>query len=135
MTRLILITLLVLSSGTAYAEWVSVGSDGKLTIYVDPDTIRREGDIVELWELLDFKTIQVETGRAHWKPRISYLSTMIQYDFDCALERTRARVQEWFSGNMGSDNMVSIDADADNWRLVAPENLSHPLWKIACPKE
>ena len=41
MTRLLLIALLVLSSGPAYAEWVAIGSaDDGMTAYVDPDTIR-----------------------------------------------------------------------------------------------
>ena len=47
MTRLFLITLLVLSSGSAYAEWVRIGyseSLGGYTAYVDPDTIRRSDE-------------------------------------------------------------------------------------------
>jgi hypothetical protein len=43
MTRLLLIALLVLSSGPVYAEWVTVissESSGGYTVYVDPDTIR-----------------------------------------------------------------------------------------------
>ncbi len=43
----LLITLLFLSSLPAYAEWVAVEKDyllpGLQTVYVDPDTIRREG--------------------------------------------------------------------------------------------
>ncbi len=47
MTRLLLITLLVLSHGPAYAEWVAVEKKEKLlgphTVYIDPDTIREKG--------------------------------------------------------------------------------------------
>ena len=47
-----LITLLVLSSGPAYAEWVAIEkqyqSPGRQTVYVDPDTIRREGHRVTM---------------------------------------------------------------------------------------
>ena len=43
----LLITLLFLSSIPAYVEWVAVEKDylqpGLQTVYVDPDTIRREG--------------------------------------------------------------------------------------------
>ncbi len=44
----LLITLLLLSNGPAYAEWVAIGSSeslGGYTVYVDPDTIRRNGDL------------------------------------------------------------------------------------------
>ncbi len=58
MTRLLLITLLVLRHGPVYAEWVAVENNylpGKQTVYVDPDTIRREGNLVTLWQLTDFQ--------------------------------------------------------------------------------
>ncbi len=59
MKRLLLITFLVLSRGPVYAEWVAVENNyllpGKLTVYVDPDTIRREGNLVTLWQLTDFQ--------------------------------------------------------------------------------
>jgi hypothetical protein len=58
----ILITLLLLSSGPAYAEWVAIEkqfqSPGRQTVYVDPDTIRRERHLVTMWQLIDFKTMQ-----------------------------------------------------------------------------
>ena len=50
-----LITLLVLSTVPAYVEWVAVEKDyllpGLQTVYVDPDTIRREGNLVTMWQL------------------------------------------------------------------------------------
>ena len=46
--RLFLITLLVLSSSPAYAEWVEIGGNDQIgmTTYADPGTIRRNGDLV-----------------------------------------------------------------------------------------
>ncbi len=57
MKRLLLITLLVLSNGSAYAEWLYVGKgvESGMTTYADPDTIRREGNLVTLWQLTDFQ--------------------------------------------------------------------------------
>ena len=31
---------------------------GGYTVYADPDTIRRKGDLVKMWILFDFKTVQ-----------------------------------------------------------------------------
>ncbi len=49
-----LITLLFLSADPACAEWVAVErnylSPGLQTVYVDPNTIRREGNLVTLWQ-------------------------------------------------------------------------------------
>jgi hypothetical protein len=61
----LLITLLVLSNGPAYAEWVAVVSSesaGGFTVCVDPDTIRQEEDGVEMWELYDYKTRRTKEG-------------------------------------------------------------------------
>jgi len=61
-----LITLLFLSSAPAYAEWVAVEkhdlSPEIQTVYVDPDTIRREGSLVTMWQLIDFKTMHNARG-------------------------------------------------------------------------
>ena len=53
MKQRLLITLVLLISGPAYAEWVPV--DGKVeegltayTVYVAPDTISRNGDVVKV---------------------------------------------------------------------------------------
>ena len=45
------LTLLILSSAPAYAEWAAVGSSengGGVTVYADRDTIRRKGDLVKM---------------------------------------------------------------------------------------
>ena len=50
MKQLLLITLLVLSSGPACADWMSFGaSDSGTTVYADPTTKSRDGDLVNMW--------------------------------------------------------------------------------------
>jgi len=76
---LALITLLVVSSGAAYAEWVDVSSGesyGGFTMYTDPDTIRRKEELVRMWQLHDYKTVQTEASH-------SFLSLKAQSEFDC----------------------------------------------------
>ena len=86
--RLLLFTLLFLNSVPAYAEWVAVEKDSLLpglqTVYVDPDSIRREGNLVTLWQLIDFKWMQ---GNPRGTPR--FLSTKTHKQFDCAEKRLR----------------------------------------------
>jgi hypothetical protein len=60
----LLIALLVLSSGPAYAEWVAIGTtDDGMTIYFDPDTIRRKGYLVKMWSLMDYEATRGVTGQ------------------------------------------------------------------------
>ena len=131
MTRLLLITLLLLSSGPAYAEWVSVSSSEDLdgyAAYLDPDTIRRKGHLVKVWGLYDFKTIQTVAGNSH-------LSVKIQHEYDCIEERSRSLASTFFSGSMGMGNVVRTDSYESKWEPVTPESIDQDLLKVACGKK
>jgi hypothetical protein len=126
----LLITLLVLSSGPVYAEWVLVNGDDEagLTVYVDPDTIGRKENLVTMLSLIDYRTIQIIAGD-------SLLSIQRQNEYDCAESRTRMLAFTWFSGNMGSGQVVHSDSDEDKWKPVAPDSVAEALWKIACARK
>ncbi len=125
-----LITLLVLSSGPAYAEWELLyrHDDRGETMYVDTDTIRRKGDVVKWWELYDHKTVQTDAGH-------SYLSSKVQREYDCAEERNRTLAYTWFSGHMGSGTVVYNSSNKGKWAPVAPGSVGQALWKAACNKQ
>jgi surface-adhesin protein E len=126
----LLLTLLVLSSGPAYGEWLWASANNQvgLTIYVDPDTIRRNGDLVKLWQLYDYKTRQTVGGD-------SFFSSKAQRQFDCVKQRTRLLSFTHFTGNMGSGNRVFSDLDESEWKPVAPGSVGHALWRFACSKQ
>ena len=128
-----LITLLVLSSGSVYAEWVAVEKDyllpGLQTVYVDPETIRREGSLVTMWQLTDFKTMQ--GGRSPTR----FSSTKTQKQFDCAEARTRLLRVTDFWGIMGTGEPAEAYIEKGNWVRVEPESMNQALWEVACGKE
>ena len=84
MTRLFMVTLVLLMTGPVYAEWVKVsdGDEAGKTIYVNPATIRRNSNLVKMWQLYDYKTVQTIGG-------IRFLTAEEQWEFDCAEERGR----------------------------------------------
>ena len=131
MTRLVLITFLVLSSGPAYAEWVAVissESSGGFTVYVDPETIRHEEDGVEMWELYDYKTRGTKEG-------YSFLSFKKLNEYGCTEERLRTRAVMHYSGSMGSGMLVSSNSDQGKWKRVPPGSVGEALWNVACRKK
>ena len=129
MKRLLLITLLVLNSGPVYAEWVltSGNDDAGLTVYVDPDTIHRKGNLVKMWQLYDYKTIQTVAGD-------SLLSIKRYNEYDCTEERTRMLAYTWFSGNMGTGHVVYSTPDEQQWEPVVQGSINRALWRVACRK-
>ena len=125
-----LITLLLLSSGPAYADWVeTVQSDqAGMTIYVDSDTIRRKGDRVKMWELIDYTTIQTVAGT-------SYLSARVQREYDCAGDLHRTLALTKLSGNMGAGTVILTNSEEQKWEPVDPGSIGKRLWKVACNKQ
>ena len=124
-----LITLLVLSSGPAYAEWVVVGStDDGMMAYADPDTIRRKGEMVIMWSLFDFQIMQYVEG-------IPSLSKKGQSEYDCAEERLRLLALVEYAGNLEKGKVVYTDSIAQPWQPIVPRSVDHALWKVACGKK
>src|SRR6185295_6753102 len=123
MTRLLLVTLVVLSSGPAYAEWVKVsdGDEAEKTVYVDPATIRRNSNLVKMRQFYDYKIVQTVGG-------IRFLTAEAQWEFDCAEERSRVLALKEFSGNMRSGTVVYSNTEVGKWQPVAPGTLGHKLW-------
>ena len=130
MTRLLLITLLLLSSGPAYAEWVKVSEsdDAGKTVYVDPATIRRNSNLVKMWQFYDYKTVQTVGGNR-------FLTAKEQWEFDCAEERSRVVARKEFSGNMGSGTMVFTNSQVGKWISATPGSTGRTVWEIACGKK
>jgi hypothetical protein len=129
MKQMLLITLLVLSSGPACAEWMSLGaSDAGTTVYADPTTKNRDGDLVKMWVLFDFKTAQTKTD-------ISYLSAKAHMKYDCARQRFEGLTVMYVSGNMGSGNILDRSTGKGTWLRISPGSLDQSLWKLACGKQ
>ena len=133
MKRLLLIALLMLSGGSAYAEWVAVQKNnqlaGSMTVYADPDTIRRRENLVTMWQLIDYTIMQ--GGRSPSR----FSSRKIQKQFDCVGERLRLLALTDFWGNMGTGEPTGAYIDGGNWVTIEPDSIDHALWEIACNKQ
>jgi len=124
-----LITLLALSSSPVYAEWMSLGeSESGTTVHADPATMGREGDLVKMEVLFDFKTIQTKAG-------VSYLSAKAHMEYDCAKQRFEGHAVMYFSDNMGRGTLLDRSSGKGRWLPVSPGSLDHAVWKLACGKK
>lgn len=128
-----LITILGLCVGPVGAEWVDVA--GKLekgltvyTVYVDADSIQRKEDIVTLWALFDYMTIQSIVGGP-------WLSSKTRREYDCVEERVRLVGYMTFTGNMGSGEAVYSNSSQSPWEPMAPDSIDRKLWEVACSRK
>ena len=130
MTMLLLGLMLGLTATVAMAEWSRVDSINDSILYVDTATIRRNGNLVKMWELIDYKTVQ---KAADVSP---FLSMKSQQEYDCKEERTRMLAFTTFDRKMGSGKVVFSDGNArGEWAPVQPESIGELMWKIACGKK
>lgn len=132
MKRLVLLTLLTLNSASAYGEWVevSVNIETGEKVYVDPDTIRRRGDIAAMWVLYDSRTAQPAVGHA-------YLSKTVQNEYHCAEAMKRMVSVKEFSGHMGSGEVLHMNSSLFSTARWMPTRigLGETLLKVACGKK
>ncbi len=130
MHKAILMMLLAVVSSSAmaeWAEWVEVGSNDNVTSYADPATIRKVGNKVKVWELVDFKTVQGSTG-------FQFNSAKVQTQYDSKEEQTRMLYATFHSENMGGGDVVMTHNKAAKWAPAAPDSINMTLFEFACGK-
>jgi hypothetical protein len=126
---LLMLLFLLLSIGPANAEWMPIYEINQLstTVSIDPDSIRKKGDLVELWVLYDSKITQAGRGGP-------LRSTKAQDEFNCEAGLSRVVGVTDFSGNEASGKVVYSNLDEQQWEPVVPGSLGLTLWKVACNK-
>jgi hypothetical protein len=93
--------------------------------YADRDSIRRQGDLVQMWTLVDHQTEQRTQG-------IVFLSGKAEYQYDCKEGSRRLLRFELHSGRMGQGPVVYTDEDPSAWEPTAADSVAESLWKVAC---
>ena len=126
------LAFIFLNSVPAHAEWRPISyapGSGGFTIYIDPATVLRQGDLVKMLVLYDFRFVQAIKG-------ISYLSATWQQEFDCADPRSRQLSYKYHSDNRANGKVMFAGDDEDSkWSRVAPKSAAAILWNIVCAKD
>lgn len=131
----LLLSCLLLAFGDhqAFAEWVTVEKPYPVrelqTLYIDPATIRREGNLVDVWQLTDYKWMQ---GGPKATPR--FLSTTIHKQFECTDKRLRLLAYTEFSHRMAAGSASNGYVDKDRWLAVEADSINETLWTILCSR-
>ena len=135
MYKIIWMMLLVLINGNAIAGWTKImdateGSDQGVffSVYTDIDTMHNSNDVIKVWELYDYKTVQSEKDT---KP---YLSLMARTEYDCSKERSREHYIAIFSENMGKGNRGGNADHIHSWESLVPGTVGMELLKFVCGK-
>jgi hypothetical protein len=123
----LLLTLLasLLFTGSAWAEWVKVGSSTKDTFYFESSTIRVEGDKRKVWVLFDNKQ----------RDRYGAFSARIRNEYDCKREKVQILSSTLHSEAMATGKTLSNDQyTTEDWSDIPPNTFAENLLKIVCAK-
>ena len=130
----LVVASLILVYAPAHAEWIALEARYQLhplqTAYIDPGTIHREGHLVTLSALIDWKAMQ--GGRSPTR----FYSTRLSKQFDCKAKRVRTLVATDFYDHMGTAEVIGGGSNIGDGHLkvVEPETLNQGLWETACGK-
>jgi hypothetical protein len=122
------IVQMLLGNGAVFAAWTQIGESKDYTGYVDISTIQREGSLVKMWDLMDYKTPRRGLG-------FLFLSQQGQSEYDCKLKTMRVMSFAWFSGNLGNGVILhksTANLATQKWISVLPQSTSEALWNVAC---
>lgn len=128
-------TFVILADRPVYAEWVALDARHQLhplqTAYLDPNIILKEGHLVTLSALIDWKWMQGNRSPTR------FFSTKITKQFDCAEKLVRTLVATDFYGHMGTGEIIGGGGHTSegHWAPVEPGTLNQGLWEVTCGKE
>jgi hypothetical protein len=130
----LLAVFLILSSTPLYAQWVAIDAQYQShplqMVYVDAATIHREGNLVTISALIDWKWMQGNRSPTR------FYSTKMTKQFNCAEKRVRNLETTDFYGHMGTGEVISGGGHTSEgpWIRIVPGTLNQGLWETACGK-
>jgi len=124
--RRVMLVVLLLASGAASAGWVQMSSEGANSVmYVDPDTIKIDGQLRRVVEMHDLKVPDKSRGNR---------STAVLSEYDCKEGRIRLLQEEYFSGQMGTGERMGSMTEPTDWFSLAPGTRGWNLLKFICSR-
>lgn len=108
-------------------RWTEVTSDDKIGIYVDINSIKRDGDLVTMTSLQDYVGGKFLAGTT--------IGSIVGVEvYDCVNSKAKVLSLSVYPGNMGTGTMIIVDDRLKPWNPVVAESRGDELFKVACMK-
>ncbi len=118
-----LLIALLFVSGSASAQWVKVDWTNDMSVYIDPTTIRKDGNLRKVWQLQDLKE----------RDKDGELSRRFRSEYDCKNERRRLLSFSTHSEPMANGmSLYQSTADSTQWNDIPPRSVAETVLKIVC---
>lgn len=123
--RVVLLSVLMMVSVVAEAEWSYVGESGSAKLFSDFSTLKetKEG-YVRVWTM-------TSNGK---KDPLGFRSFKALRLFDCEQERARSLRTVFFDGELGRGEVTDVLDDDGKWSFVDPTSILGAGMDAVCPK-
>ena len=122
--QIVLCLLLALVAAPAWAAWVKVDETDTGSYYIDPTTVRKNGQFRKVWQVHDLKQ-RAKSGE---------MSQRVLWEFDCKEGRFRfLSFSTHFEPKATGRTLVS-ESDTDDWDAVSPNTAAETVLKFVCAK-
>ncbi len=122
MERLVFALLALSLVASANAEWVKIGENDLGAFFIDPDTIRRQGNFRKVWAVTDMKQLVVEGAKSY----------RVQWEYDCKEERSRVLYLSAYSRQLATGEILFSTAGPQTWEPTPPDTPDALIRAIVC---
>ncbi|MFZ4537723.1 surface-adhesin E family protein [Propionivibrio sp.] len=127
--RVLFVLFTFLLVGSVRAEWVQLGRTDSFRIYLDQNSIQKNGDSAQILQLIDFTTAQWADAQTV----VGSIKSLVEYD--CSQPRFRTLAGEAYSERMGDGRVVANEpVNNPQWESVEPGSTPEKMRQIACGK-
>lgn len=125
----VLFLMAVTLAGSAQAEWLALGRNENFRAYLDQKSLQRNGDLVQVLQLMDFVTAQWADERTV----VGSIKTVVEYD--CVQPRSRTMALEAYSEQMGDGRRVATEQLPNpEWESINSGSTSEKIRQLVCGK-
>ena len=117
-----LVACMLFVTNSAWADWVNVGESAGNNFYIDPSTIRKDGDLRKVWGIQDLSKRDVD----------GEMSRRYREEYDCRAARKRFLSATTHSEPMAAGSTLVSTNEASDWMDIRPNTVGDDILKKVC---
>ena len=123
--KIIFMSVFLLFTNYAAAGWQIVKETRDGILYIDPESIQKNGDYISAVSFQDFHKMQSHTDK-------SFLSAKFKNEYDCKNVMFRQVERMLFPENMANGELLFSENSAQNWASPQSGSPEESLLRLAC---
>ena len=109
-------------------NWIKAGASPDEILWIHSPSVRRSGNIISVWELMNAKRGHRMLGR------FDYKSAKVRIEYDCGIYKLHMASVRTYSGISGTGELIDEkDWDDNQWIDIVPDTGDESVANAICP--